>query len=58
MTEMGLNSLQSDPCAFRKGTIWVLLYVDDVIVMGANEVEINKVKESLSERLEMKYLGS
>ncbi|XP_015170037.1 uncharacterized mitochondrial protein AtMg00810-like [Solanum tuberosum] len=35
----------------------VLLYVDDMIIIGNNEVEISMLKNDLSVRLEMKNLG-
>ena len=43
--KLGFRSNSLDPCLFMnsnsKGQMFVLLYVDDILIMGNNESEIN-----------------
>lgn len=59
MKELGFSPLLSDPCVYRRGNqlLWVLLYVDDVIVIGKSREEVDKFKRSISQKLDMKDLG-
>jgi ATP-binding cassette subfamily B (MDR/TAP) protein 1 len=48
-------------CYFKKvksSFIILLLYVDDMLVAGANLEEINNLKKQLSSEFEMKDLGA
>lgn len=56
VTSLGFKSLVSDTCVYRRGSVWVLLYVDDVIVVGPELQEVVKVKRELEGRLDMKDL--
>ena len=52
-----------DHCAYIKEVtndtyIYMMLYVDDMLVASRDAAEIRKVKQLLSSRFEMKYLGS
>ena len=45
----------------KKGKVcvlYLLLYVDDILIASANKEEIRKLKESLNTKFEMKDLGS
>ena len=57
MLELCMKELCADQCVFRHGNVWILLYVDDIIIMGAKLKEVVSVKRRLSESLEMKDLG-
>ena len=53
-TRLGLEAWLSDKCVFGREEMWVLLYVDDVIIMGKEMENIEKLKKQLSSQLEMK----
>lgn len=42
---------------FRHGNVWILLYVDEVIIIGEKPQELASIKRRLSESLGMKNLG-
>lgn len=54
---MGFEGLVSDNCVFRRGDVWLLLYLDDISLMGRNELSIRQVKREIGEHLEVKDLG-
>ena len=54
---LGLKKLSGDQCFYRRSDIWVLLYVDDVLLMGLSLDDINAVKTNLSKTLDIKDLG-
>lgn len=58
MTELDFHILNSDPCVFRRESVWILLYVDDIIMIGPREPEIEAVKKSLKARLDIKDIGN
>ncbi|CAH9124278.1 unnamed protein product [Cuscuta epithymum] len=61
MQRNGYTRCKMDHCCYLKkfesSYIILLLYVDDMLVAGANMQEINKLKKKLSEEFEMKDLG-
>ena len=57
VNSLGFRALVMDSCVYRRGGVWILLYVDDVMLMGRELSEICKAKEDLSTLLEMKDLG-
>lgn len=57
MLELGFIALQADECVFKRDGVWILLYVDDVIVMSASKASPESVKRELTRHLEMKDLG-
>lgn len=54
---LGFTPLNSDQCVYRKGKLWILLYVDDVIIIGDKLDSIIGLKSQLSSKLEMKDMG-
>ena len=56
MTHLKFTSLLSDACAFRRGNSWILLYVDDIIIIGEHNY-IHAIKKELSTHLDVKDLG-
>ena len=63
LKEMGFEQSKSDPCLYMKcdseGARFLLaVYVDDIVLGGRSEAELKSVKSSLSQRFEMKDLGS
>ena len=61
MTNSGFCKAEKDPsCYFKKYTdsyVFLLLYVDDVLIAGSSTREINNPKMRLSAAFEMKDLG-
>jgi hypothetical protein len=58
---MGFATSKADSSLFirktRLGPISILLYVDDLVITGADLEEINRVKHQLAASFEMKDLG-
>ena len=61
MTKSGFCKAEKDPCCyFKKYTdsyVFLLLYVDDMLIAGSSMREINNLKTKLSATFEMKDLG-
>lgn len=53
----GLHEMKHAPCVFLGEQVVVLIYVDDILVMGASLGEIEKIVTALSSRLKTKDLG-
>ena len=55
------RSLQSDPCVYvyedENGSTVLTLYVDDVLLLGANKQLLDKLKKQLMDRFEMADMG-
>ena len=59
MTKSRFYKAEKDPCCyFKKYTgVFVLLYMDDMLIAGSSMREINNLKTRLSASFEMKDLG-
>lgn len=61
MERTGYSKCEMDHCCyvnkFKGSYIILLLYVDDMLIAGADIKEINKLKKQMSEEFEMKDLG-
>ncbi|GJT76631.1 ribonuclease H-like domain-containing protein [Tanacetum coccineum] len=61
LSEHGFIKRESDHSLFIKNTndifVVLLVYVDDIVITGNDSVEISKVKEFLSSKLQIKDLG-
>ncbi|CAH2020785.1 unnamed protein product [Acanthoscelides obtectus] len=62
LSECGANPTNSDPCVFTcktgKDIMIIVTYVDDLIIASRDKKAISSLKAKLSERFEMKDLGS
>jgi hypothetical protein len=63
MTEQGYSRCHSDHCVYFKrlengSYIILLLYVDDMLVVGSNMHDINVIKKKLANSFAMKDLGA
>jgi hypothetical protein len=54
---LGYSALDADMSVFVKGTTFVAVYVDDLLIVGPHMEQINKLKQSLSNRFKMTDLG-
>ncbi|KAM9886715.1 hypothetical protein OXX79_014025, partial [Metschnikowia pulcherrima] len=56
--KQGFKRAINEPCIYYKGegknALIVGVYVDDMLIVGANQKQIDKVKKDLSNRFEMK----
>ena len=62
MIDQGYSRSHYDHCVYFKNLkdgsfIYLLLYVDDMLIASSNKVEIGKIKRRLSSEFEMKDLG-
>lgn len=62
MSDQGFQRSEYDSCVYVKavdqGYIYLLLYVDDMLLAAKEMSEINKLKEVLSSEFEMKDMGA
>ena len=47
---LGFSPLLSDLGVFTKGHIYLAVYVDDLLIIGPDKSEIQKIKDALSKR--------
>lgn len=61
MQNVGFKRSQNDYCLYSKnvknGMMYVLLYVDDVLIFGNDKLEVAKLKAALNNQFHMKDLG-
>lgn len=61
VTSIGFIRSKSDYCLYRKTSnelkIFILLYVDDILLTGNNNEQLKYLKQKLSEKFEMEDLG-
>lgn len=62
MIKIGFTPCEHDCCVYVKrldddSYIYLLLYVDDMLIAAKRKVEINKIKDLLSKEFDMKDLG-
>lgn len=55
-TNIGLKRSKYDVCLYVKENVWLILFVDDILLIGKSE-DINKVIKLLQEEFNAKYLG-
>ena len=58
MTENRFTRSNYDPCVYYNSVpIWLLLYVDDILIIGKERQEMNRIKQLLGIEFEMKDMG-
>ena len=60
--QLGYHRSDSDPCMYtrqlaNKCRIYMILYVDDMLIAGSNQAKVGKLKRSLHDKFAMKELG-
>ena len=62
LKSIGFVQTESDPCIYVKvkdGDIFIAaVWIDDIILAGKTDEEINNVKASIAERFQVKDMGS
>lgn len=57
MDKLGFSALTSEQCMFQRNGVWVLIYVDDIILMSEREDAISSAKQDIGKFLDVKDLG-
>ena len=61
MVQLGFRTCKADDCLFNLKTgadeVWLLLYVDDIIVLGSSQKIVESAKRQCSTHVEIKDLG-
>lgn len=57
MNDLKFVSISSDPCIYYCRGVWILLYVDDVILMSHCQERVMEIIDQISCRLDVKDLG-
>ena len=57
MILLGLKPLAADECVFVDDRVWLLLYVDDIIIISSSMESISAIKKKLKEQLDVKDMG-
>jgi hypothetical protein len=57
LIESGYTPLNSDQSVFVRGNNYIAVYVDDLLLLGPNKAEIQRVKDILTIRFSMTDLG-
>ena len=52
MNNVSISSLK------KKNVVFLILYVDDILLIGNDKESMNDIKDWLSRKFEMKYLGN
>lgn len=50
--------MQSDECLFKRSDIWLLVYVDDILLMGIADSVLDRVKREMKNHIDVKDLGN
>ena len=57
MRQLGFCKLMAEECVYRRGDVWVLIYIDDILLMGEKEGELQAAIKELAAHLDIKVLG-
>lgn len=57
MIDYGFKRSENDYCLYTKNDLYVLLYVDDLLLIGREKMEIDELKTFLTTQFRMKDLG-
>lgn len=61
LRELGAVPSKSDPCLYLSGPVenrsYIIVYVDDILIMSCDDSEIVKIKRHLSEKFGVRDLG-
>jgi hypothetical protein len=57
LKKLGFIQLDEDPCIFRRGTTYIIVYVDDLLVADDMEEGIDEVVVEINQDLKVKEIG-
>jgi hypothetical protein len=55
--ELNLKQLQTDNCIFINKWLIIAIYVDDIVIIGKDELRIAKFRQCISSKFKTKDLG-
>ena len=58
MRKLGFEAVDGEPCLLRKGSILILIYVDDCAIAAPTQAEIDTTKQQFSEACDLKSMGT
>ena len=58
MSILKFRSINSDSCVFRRGSLWLLLYVDDIVVISPSQKDLDGLKTEISRHVDVKPMGT
>ena len=58
LKELGFEPIAADLSVFTNGTTLVAIYVDDILIAGADKADIQRLKDKLNQKFEMTDLGA
>ena len=57
MKSLKISMLSADSCVFVRGNVWLLLYVDGILIIDSILSSLRKVKSEISKHLDVKDMG-
>ncbi|KAI2967818.1 hypothetical protein CBS147482_10946 [Aspergillus niger] len=57
LKRIGFEPLREDPCVYKKGDIWLIIYVDDSAIAGPRKEDLAEVKQHLNKAFGLKEMG-
>ena len=57
LQSLGFKALDADNSVFSRGSVFIAVYVDDLLIAGNDIAEINSIKKALSDHFSMADLG-
>ena len=57
LAKLGFHQTNQDPCLYIRGRSYLLLYIDDALVVTRSKGEIGKITESLGQQMKIHYEG-
>lgn len=58
MKALNFKPLVSDECVYRRGLVWLLIYVGDIVIMSLSKASIQEAKTELGGYLKTTEMGS
>jgi hypothetical protein len=57
LMDMGFKPLQEEPCIYRRGSAYILIWVDDLLIADDTEESIDAIQKELSTSFNLKIIG-
>ena len=57
LTKLHFSPLPTDPCLYRRGSVFISVYVDDILLIGPDEQELDSVLRHIKEVFQLTEAG-
>ena len=62
LKKLGFKNNPTEECLFKRvdkkrGSVWIILFVDDMLIVGDKDEEVARFKKQLAEKYDLKDLG-